>query len=334
MLAGGLSAIRSALDLSDDDIARVENQGRMMAEIPSAAIRAVLCAKAIRKGNPWMGTLGAGNHFLELQEITEVLSDREARALGLELGHVVFMMHTDSRKLGKQIMKPLREEAEQSLGLREDDHPTGADGLWTLPADSDLGQRLICGMAAACHAAFANRAAITWILRRTVREVLGDRSLRLPLVYDCGHETIQREQHGAEWLWVHRHGASSARPPGVLGHDPVLAAIGQPVPIPGNMGSDSYVGVAQPGVAGTFHSVAHGAGRVMEKVDAAEAFDPSEVEEGVRGRGVRLYRYGTDNIAGQAPASFKNVQRVVAAMESHDLIRAVVRLRPIAVLKG
>jgi tRNA-splicing ligase RtcB len=334
MLASGLSAVRSALDLGDDELGRIENHGRMMPEIPAAAIRAVVPAKAIRKGNPWLGTLGAGNHFLELQEITEVLNDREARALGLELGHVVFMMHTDSRRLGKQIMKPLRDEAEQTLGLRETGHPNGPDGLWSLPIDSDLGQRLVCGLAAASHAALANRAAITRIVRQTVRAVLADASLKLPLVYDCGHETIQRERHGGEWLWVHRHGASSARPPGVLTHDPILAAIGQPVPVPGSMGSDSYIGVAQPGVAATFHSVAHGAGRVMQKVEAAETYDPSDVESGVRSRGIRLYRYGTDNIAGQAPASFKNVQRVVEAMEALDLIRPVVRLRPVAVLKG
>jgi tRNA-splicing ligase RtcB len=153
-------------------------------------------------------------------------------------------------------------------------------------------------------------------------------------VYDCGHESIQREKHNGDWLWVHRHGASSARPPASLAHDPVLAALGQPVPIPGSMGTSSYVAVAQAGVGETFHSVAHGAGRVIEKVRAAEQFDPQTVESEVRMHGVRLYRYGVDNIAGQAPASFKNVHSVMDAMASLNLIRPVVRLRPIAVLKG
>jgi tRNA-splicing ligase RtcB len=156
----------------------------------------------------------------------------------------------------------------------------------------------------------------------------------MPLVYDCGHETIQREYHDGEWLWVHRHGASSARPPGALAHDPVLEEYGQPVPIPGSMGADSYVAVARPAVAGTFHSVAHGAGRVLEKIRAAEAFTPAVIEDQVRAQGIRLYRYGSDNIAGQAPASFKDVHGVVAAMEALDLVRPVVRLRPVAVLKG
>jgi tRNA-splicing ligase RtcB len=333
-IVGGLSEVRSELDLSDDDIGRVEDCGHMMPEIPAAAIRAILGGKALDKGNRWMGTLGAGSHFLELQEITEILSDGEARALGLERGHVIFMMHTDARKLGKHILKSVLEEAEQSLGLREADHPAGVDGLWTLPADSDLGQRLVCGIVATCHASFVNRAVTTAILRRTMHQVLGDRSLRLPLIYDCNHETILRERHGNEWLWVHRHGASSARPPGVLTHDPVLAAIGQPVPIPGSMGSDSYVAVTQPGVAESFHSVAHGAGRLLEKVQANDAFNPAEVEGDVRSRGIRLYRYFSDNISGQAPGAFKNVHRVVEAMAAFDLIRPVVRLRPLAVLKG
>jgi tRNA-splicing ligase RtcB len=100
------------------------------------------------------------------------------------------------------------------------------------------------------------------------------------------------------------------------------------------MGTDSYIGVAQAGVDSTFHSVAHGAGRVMEKSTAAEQFDPQEVEDELRTQSIQLYRYGADNIAGQAPASFKNVHRVVEAMTDFNLIRPVVRLRPVAVLKG
>ncbi len=328
MLVDGLDAVRDALDLPAGELARVENGGRMMPELGPDAIRAVVTPQAIDKGNPWLGTLGAGNHFLELQEIVDVLDEPAARALGLERGCAMFMMHTDSRRLGKQILKPLRAEAEQQI----QQHRDGA--LWTASPDTGLGRRFVLALAAASHAGFANRAAVTQILRRTVRTVLSDPSLPLPLVYDCGHETIQREKHNGDWLWVHRHGASSARPPSMLAHDLVLTALGQPVPIPGSMGTSSYVAVAQAGVAGTFHSVAHGAGRVIEKVRAAEQFDPQQVENDVSMQGVRLYRYGADNIAGQAPVSFKNVHAVMEAMTALNLIRPVVRLRPVAVLKG
>jgi tRNA-splicing ligase RtcB len=171
-------------------------------------------------------------------------------------------------------------------------------------------------------------------VRQGMRALLDDPSLELPLIYDCAHESIQREDHGGRAVWVHRHGASRALPPSTLAHDPVLGEIGQPVPIPGSMGTESYIGVTACGVERTFHSVAHGAGRTMEKISAAERFDPEQIERDLGTKGIRLYRYGTDNIAGQAPASFKDIGCVVEAMTAFDLIRPVVRLRPIAVLKG
>jgi tRNA-splicing ligase RtcB len=329
MLAEGLPAVADVLELAPGELSRIENGGRMTPRVETDAIRAVVGPSAVRKGGPWLGTLGAGNHFLELQEIVEVLDPPAAGRLGLAAGDAVFMMHSDSRRLGKRVLKPVAEEALAAVG-----NGHGPDSLWTIPADSAIGRKYVAALAAATHSGFFNRAALTLILRRAVRSVLGDASLALPLVYDCGHESIQLEEHGGRSLWVHRHGASHALPPSALAHDPVLRDTGQPVPIPGNMGTESYIAVARPGVASTFHSVAHGAGRVIEKVHAAERFDPELVERELGNSGIRLYRYGTDNIAGQAPASFKNVRRVVEAMVAFDLIRAVVRLRPLAVLKG
>ena len=326
-LVHGLPALAGVLDLPPEDLGRVENGGRMTPVLDPSAIRAVVTSEAVRKGNPFLGNLGGGNHFLELQQIVEVLEPTVARRLGLAPGEAVFMMHTGSRKL-RRLLRPWYEEAERLAG---NGGPPPA--LWTIAPDTDLGQRVLAGLAAATHAAFANRAMLTHLVRQAVRDVLGNPTLRLPLVYDCGHETIQREEHQGEWVWVHRHGASHAMPPGTLA-DRVLAEVGQPVPVPGSMGSDSFIAVAQAGVAHTFHSVAHGAGRVMEKREAAERFDAGQVEHELHTDGIRLYRYGADNIAEQAPASFKDVRRVVDAMRAHDLLRPVVRLRPLAVLKG
>jgi tRNA-splicing ligase RtcB len=329
MLAEGLPAVADRLELAPGELNRIENGGHMTPAVDPDLVRTLIRPSAIRKGNAWLGTLGAGNHFLELQEIAEVLDHVAAYRLGLKEGDAVFMMHTDSRRMGKRAVKPVLEEALEAAGSSH-----APDTLWTIPADSGVGQRYIAGLAAATHSGFFNRAALTLTLRHAVRDVLGERSLAMPLIYDCGHESIQQEEHGGRRLWVHRHGASHAQPASALAHDPVLADIGQPVPVPGNMGSASYIGVTRPGVAATFHSVAHGAGRVMEKVHAAEQFDPEQVERDLGTFGVRLYRYGTDNIAGQAPASFKNVRGVIEAMVAFDLIRPVVRLRPLAVLKG
>ncbi len=331
MLAEGLSPVADTLELAPGELNRIENGGHLTPAVDPDLIRSLILPSAIRKGNGWLATLGAGNHFLELQEIVEVLDQLTAYRLGLKAGDVVFMMHTDSRRMGKRALKPIFEEA---LGAAANGHVPDPDSLWTIPADSEIGRKYMAALAAATHCGFFNRSALTMILRHAVRDVLGDSSLPLPLIYDCGHESIQQEEHGGKKLWVHRHGASHAMPATALAHDPVLADIGQPVPIPGNMGSASYIGVTRPGVASTFHSVAHGAGRVMEKIHAAEQFDPEQVERDLGTVGVRLYRYGTDNIAGQAPASFKNVRGVVEAMEAFDLIKPVVRVRPLAVLKG
>jgi tRNA-splicing ligase RtcB len=329
LLTEGLSAVSELIDLAPEELCRIENGGRMTPHVDPDAIRDLLTDVAVSKGQAWLGTLGAGNHFLELQQIVSVLDARVAGRLGLQVGDTVFMMHTDSRRLGKQVLKPIVEEALHAAGNGHSPH-----SLWTIPADSDIGRRYVAALAAATHAGFANRAVLTRIVRQAMRAVLDDPSLELPLVYDCAHESIQREEHGGRAVWVHRHGASCARPPSALAHDPVLGDIGQPVPIPGSMGTASYIGVTARGVERTFHSVAHGAGRTMEKISAAERFDPEQIARDLATEGIRLYRYGTDTIAGQAPASFKDVHAVVEAMTAFELIRPVVRLRPIAVLKG
>jgi tRNA-splicing ligase RtcB (3'-phosphate/5'-hydroxy nucleic acid ligase) len=329
LLVEGLPAVADAIDLPPGELCRIENGGRITPYVDPDAIHAVVTAPAVSKGQAWLGTLGAGNHFLELQQVVAVLDGPVASRLGLCAGDAVFMMHTDSRRLGKHVLRPIFEEALHASGNGHSPH-----SLWRIQADSDIGRRYLAALAAATHAGFANRAVLTRILRQAMRAVLDDPSLELPLIYDCAHESIQREEHGGQALWVHRHGASHALPPSALAHDPVLGEIGQPVPIPGSMGTESYIAVTDRGVGQTFHSVAHGAGRTLEKIHAAEQFDPEQIERDLGADGIRLYRYGTDNIAGQAPASFKNVRRVVDAMTAFNLIRPVVRLRPIAVLKG
>src|SRR5439155_1283538 len=147
------------------------------------AIHPVVTAKAVSKGQAWLGTLGAGNHFLELQQVVAVLDGPVASRLGLYAGDVVCMMHTDSRRLGKYVLKSIFEEALHSAGNGHSPH-----SLWTIPADSEIGRRYVAALSAATHAGFANRAVLTGILRRAMRAVLGDPSLELPLIYDCAHE--------------------------------------------------------------------------------------------------------------------------------------------------
>ena len=332
LLLNGLEKLVDFLGIPEEELDRVENCGRMLGHLSPETIKKVVTperlALAIRKGGKTLGTIGAGNHFLELQEIVEVMDEEAAEALGLKLGNCVFMLHTDSRRLGKKILHPYIEEAREKF---QNGDPSE---LWQMPLDSEMGQKYLCAVAAASHSGYANRSTINHILRKTLKEVLGDDAPDPSLIYDCGHETVQREEFNGSEVWIHRHGASRAWTADQFADDPVLGKIGQPVPIPGSMGTHSYVAVARPGAEGSFYSVAHGAGRVMEKDEAKEVYEESKIEDDLRESGVRLYRYNVDNIGGQAPASFKSPSGVMNAMADLEMIQPVVKLKPIAVLKG
>jgi tRNA-splicing ligase RtcB len=288
--------------------------------------------KAIKKGRRSFCTIGGGNHFLELQEIIEVLEPETANRLGLYQGKAFFMLHTGACKVSKKMVKTYLDEFENKFFPQR----SGGNGpsLWSVPADSEEGLIFARALAAVSNVGFANRIAITEKLRGLVREVLHDSSLSMPLLYDCAHVSIKSEEWNGDRLWVHRHGASPALPPSRLAGHPVFCTTGQPVPIPGSMGDDSFVGVADEGAVETFYSVNHGAGRLMDKPEAIARFTESQVEKEMREKNIRLYRYGSDNIAEQAPGSFKDISQVVRAMSVLSLARPVVRLRPLAVLKG
>lgn len=316
--------------LSDEELNCIENRATMPTDTTdAAAIMASMPEKAIKKGLRSFCTIGDGNHFLELQEIIEVLDHDIARLLGLSLGKAVFMLHTGSRTLGSRMMKLYLAELEEKFRPAQSGAP-----IWSLPADSEEGVRYARAVSAASNFGFANRIALTEKLRAALRAALRDESLQMPLLYDCAHVSIKLEQWNGEKLWVHRHGASSALPPSRCASHPVFSKTGQPVPIPGSMGHHSYIGVADENAVATFCSVNHGAGRVMDKPDALARFTEQQVHSEMESKNIRLYRYGSDNIAEQAPSSFKDISQVIHAMTKLALARPVVRVRPVAVLKG
>ena len=329
ILVSGGQWSRKKFGLSAEELDCIENRATMPTDTADAeAILASVPEKILKKAGRCFGTLGDGNHFLELQEIVEVLDDDVAQLLGLAAGQVMFMLHTGSRSVGSKTMKAYLEILESRFD------PQG--GLWAMPADSEEGIRFSRAVAAASNFGFANRIAITEKLRQAVCKVLRDKTLRLPLLYDCAHVSIKQESWNgeAEKLWVHRHGASRALPPSKMAAHPIFAQTGQPVPIPGSMGHDSYIGVADERTVETFYSVNHGAGRVLDKPEALAQFTDTAVEQEMRAKNIRLYRYGADHIAEQAPAAFKDISQVIRAMSALSLARPVVRLRPVAVLKG
>ena len=330
ILVHGGAWSRERHGLSDDELSRIEGGGTAPTDTSDPdAILATLPAKALRKGRRGYGTIGAGNHFLELQVVEEVLDEGLARLLGLKLGDGVFMLHTGSRGTGSKTMKHHFEQLEARWG-----DPAGGSPMWSLPADSEDGRSFARAVSAASNFGFANRIAITERLRAAVRGTLHDASLTLPLLVDCSHVSIQAERWNGETLWVHRNGGSHALPPSALAGHASFGATGQPIPIPGSMGGASYIGVAGEGAVEAWHSVNHGAGRVLDKPEATARYSTDDVQREMREKGIRLYRYGAGDIAEQAPGSFKDISQVVRAMQAHALATLVVRLRPLATLKG
>lgn len=316
--------------LSDEELNCIENRATMPTDTTdAAAIMASMPEKAIKKGLRTFCTIGDGNHFLELQEIIEVLDHNTAKLLGLSQGKAVFMLHTGSRTLGSRMMKLYLAELEEKFRPAQNGAP-----IWSMPADSEEGIKYARAVSAASNFGFANRIALTEKLRAAMRKTLSDDALQMPLLYDCAHVSIKFEQWNGEKLWVHRHGASSALPPSRFAGHPVFSQTGQPVPIPGSMGHHSFIGVADEKAIDTFCSVNHGAGRVMDKPDALARFTEQQVHSEMEAKNIRLYRYGSDNIAEQAPSSFKDISQVIHAMSALSLARPVVRVRPVAVLKG
>ncbi len=319
--------------LSDDELSRIEDFGTMPTDTTEAArILETLPYKSIKKGRKSLGTIGDGNHFLELQEIIDVFDEEAAELLGLQKGQAVFMMHTGSRGVGSKMMKGFLKEFEETL--RQESPNNGESPIWALPADSEMGTRYARAVSAVSNFGFANRIAITENVRAAARTAFGDDSLKLPLLYDCAHVSIKRETWNGEPTWIHRHGTSRALPASMMADHPVFSKTGQPLPIPGSMGHASFIGVADEAAVDAFCSVNHGAGRVMDKPEASEHFTEGQVEGELRDKNIRLYRYGTDNIAEQAPNSFKDISKVIDAMRELRLAKPVVKVRPMAVLKG
>ena len=319
--------------LSEDELHRIEDRATTPTDTDDAeAILASIPDKAVKKGRRRFCTLGGGNHFLELQEIVEVLDRDLASLLGLSAGDAVFMLHSCGRGVAKKVMGAYLPELEQRFRPRQG--AMAGSPFWSIPADSEEGRKFARAIAAVSNFGYANRIAITEQIRAAVRQVLRDDSLSLPLLYDCSHVSIKREQWNGERVWIHRHGASRALPPSRFAGHPVFSKTGQPVPIPGSMGHDSFIGATEEPAVGAFYSVNHGAGRVLDKPDAAATFSEAQVLDEMRNKNIRLYRYGIDNIVEQAPGSFKDVAQVNRAVSALHLAKPVVRLRPVAVLKG
>jgi len=316
------------------DLGFQEEEGRLANAMP-----AEVSESAKKRGLRQLGTLGSGNHFLEVQAVDRVLDAPFAEAMGLAPNRVVVMLHTGSRGLGHQVATDFI--ARMDRRLAEEGTTLVDRQLSCAPIDSDDGARYLGAMAAGANFAWANRQAITHGIRRAFTAVFGrpEEELDLSVVYDIAHNMAKVETHridgGSKSLLVHRKGATRAFP---AGRDEVPAAyrrFGQPVLIPGDMGTASYVLAGLPtSMERSFGSSCHGAGRRLSRHAAVRAFRFEEVTRELRSRGIVVRSASREGVTEEAPGAYKDVEEVVRVAEGAGLTQRVARLVPLGVVKG
>ncbi len=331
MVQGARWAVDNGFGTSRD-LTRCEENGCMKA----ADSRAV-SVKAKQRGIPQGGTLGSGNHFLEIQVVSEVYDAPAAKAFGLASGQVCCMIHCGSRGLGHQICTDHLKVMEAAIRKYKIILPDRQ--LACTPLTSPEGKAYFGAMAAAANYAWANRQMITHTARQVLSRRFGIAYEEMPLVYDVAHNVAKFEEHNVDGkrtnVCVHRNGATRAFGPGEPDLPADLEDIGQPVIIPGSMGTSSYVlrGTAV-AMERTFGSTCHGAGRVMSRSQAKKQLNGKEVAADLARRGILVRAPHENAIADEAPAVYKPSDEVVGVVHDVGISRLVARLSPIGVIKG
>lgn len=310
------------------DLDRIEEGGRMGGADPKQVSK-----EAKDRQRQEMGTLGSGNHYLEVQEVVEVFDAPIAARYGLAEGDAVISIHCGSRGLGHQIMTDYLRAmaiAAPRHGLSLPDRE-----LACAPLDSDLGRAYLGAIRAGINCALANRQILTHLAREIFAEVLPE--ARLDLLYDVSHNTCKEEQHPVEGsprrLFVHRKGATRAFGPGHPSLPEALRPAGQPVIIGGSMGTSSYI-LAGLGSSEAFASACHGAGRSMSRHQATRRWQGRAVVDELAGRGILIRSPSLRGVAEEAPGAYKDVNAVVDAAEAAGLAKKIVRLAPLVCIKG
>ena len=319
----------------DEDLVSCEENGRM-----ESADSSMVDLKAKQRGAPQLGTLGGGNHFLEIQRVDEIFDEEAARAFGLtEVGQVTVSIHSGSRGCGHQIASDYIRTMERALRKYGIDVPDRQ--LACAPVSSDEGQQCFAAMSAAANYAWANRQLILHWVRESFESTLGrsPEDLGMSLVYDVAHNICKRERHVVNGqdreVYVHRKGATRAFDSSRQEVPSQYRAAGQPVLIPGDMGSASFVlaGTAK-AMEETFGSTCHGAGRQMSRTAAARRFAAKEVLAKLGERGIYVRAASKDGIIEEAPGAYKDVEDVVRIAHGAGISRLVARLKPMGVMKG
>ena len=314
-----------------DDFAHCESRGAMPQADPAA-----VSERAKARGAGQLGSLGAGNHFIELQRVDRVVDAAAAEAMGLRQGQLVVLVHTGSRGLGHQVCTDqvaLMQQAMRRHKLKVPDRQ-----LACAPLHSSEGQHYLAAMAAAANYAWANRQVITQHIRHALADAFG-RQAQLRVVYDLAHNIAKLETHKVDGqdrlLCVHRKGATRAFAAGHPDLPGRYRRVGQPVFIPGSMGTSSWVlvGTAQ-AMAESWGSVCHGAGRAMSRTAARKSTLPEVVLAQLAEQGIQVQAGSKRGLCEEAPQAYKDVDQVVRTVVGADLAQRVARLVPLGVVKG
>jgi tRNA-splicing ligase RtcB len=292
--------------------------------------------RAKERGRPQLGTLGSGNHFLEIQFVEEVTDSEAAQCFGISEGQVVVLVHSGSRGLGHQVCTDFvgqMDAAMKRYGLHVPDRQ-----LACVPIQSKEGQSYLGGMRAAANFAWANRQGITHFLRGAFARIFGA-GTRLDVIYDVCHNIAKQERYEVDGVardvLVHRKGATRAFPPQ---HPELIRdyrAVGQPVFIPGSMGTASWVLAGQPGsVKETFGSACHGAGRLLSRTAAQRGRDVRGVLRGLEDAGIYVKSETKSGLLEEIPEAYKDVDAVVDVVHRAGIAKKVARLKPMGVIKG
>ncbi|HEY4501930.1 MAG TPA: RtcB family protein [Candidatus Paceibacterota bacterium] len=319
VLLRGTEYMREEGYATDEDLARTESGGRLLDADPE-----LVSARARARGADQLGTMGAGNHFVEVEYVSEIYDEAEAKRLGLSLHQVCVLIHTGSRGLGHQVATDYIRQmniAMPKYGIQIPDRE-----LACAPFQSPEGQAYWQAMSAAANFAWANRQLITWEVRKAWQQVMGDRGDSLTLLYDVAHNIAKVEDHvigkRKKKVIIHRKGATRAFP-------------GQPVIIPGSMGTGSCVLVGQEGsLIQSFGSSCHGAGRRMSRHRASREISVAELRKQLESQGIVVNAGSRRGLTEEAPFAYKDLDEVVGVIHAASIAKKVARLKPFAVIKG
>lgn len=319
---------------TEADLERTEEFGTI-----EGADASKVSGRALERGRTQVGTLGAGNHFLELDVVDEVFDEKAANRMGLKPGRVVAQIHSGSRGFGHQVCSDYVKRFQKTLKAYNIELPDRE--LVCAPLSSPEGQDYLGAMRAAANYAFCNRQVLLHLIRRSFEQVLADKvdNYWVFQIYDIAHNMAKIEEHELNGrrakVCVHRKGATRAFGPGSRELPDAYRDIGQPVLVPGSMGTASWVLVGTEGsMSQTFGSTCHGAGRTMSRSQAKRDVWGEDLRDELEEQGVRVRAGSMAGLAEEAPLAYKDVDRVIEVVHNAGIARKVARLKPVAVVKG